>query len=100
MSSSRNAAKRLIKELDTWRAESADEKGIERLGPINESDLLTWEAVINGVGVGGGYDGALAALPPLSCPSVYKNLNTTRNTTEKKKEKKRNKEKKRYNLSF
>ncbi|KAJ4422813.1 E2 ubiquitin-protein ligase peroxin 4 [Gnomoniopsis sp. IMI 355080] len=56
MSSSRNAAKRLIKELDTWRSEAADEKGIERLGPINESDLLTWEAVINGVGVGGGYD--------------------------------------------
>lgn len=57
MSSSRSAAKRLIKELDTWRSESTDEKGIERLGPINESDLLTWEAVINGRGVGGGYDG-------------------------------------------
>lgn len=63
MSSSRGAAKRLIKELDTWRSESAEEKGIERLGPIDESDLLTWEAVINGVGVGGGYDGALLPLP-------------------------------------
>lgn len=53
---SRNAAKRLVKELDTWRSEEPEEKGIERLGPISESDLLTWEAVINGRGVGGGYD--------------------------------------------
>lgn len=71
MSSSRTsgagAAKRLIKELEAWRAEQNDEaaaattattsSGIERLGPLHESDLLTWEAVINGRGVGGGYDG-------------------------------------------
>lgn len=70
MSSSRTsgagAAKRLIKELEAWRAEQADEEttttmttpsGIERLGPLHESDLLTWEAVFNGRGVGGGYDG-------------------------------------------
>ncbi|KAF3762484.1 hypothetical protein M406DRAFT_45480 [Cryphonectria parasitica EP155] len=55
-SSSRNAAKRLLKELDTWRSEAPDEEGIERLGPIDEGDLLTWEAVINGRGIGGGYD--------------------------------------------
>lgn len=66
-SSGAGAARRLIKELEAWRAEQADEKttttittmpsGIERLGPLHESDLLTWEAVINGRGVGGGYDG-------------------------------------------
>ncbi|KUI66027.1 Ubiquitin-conjugating enzyme E2 pex4 [Cytospora mali] len=55
-SSSRSATRRLIKELDTWRSESRDEKGIERLGPVSEDDLLTWEAVINGRDVGGGYD--------------------------------------------
>lgn len=64
-SSSRGATRRLIKELDTWRSESRDEKGIERLGPVSEDDLLAWEAVINGRGVGGGYDGALAFL--LAC---------------------------------
>lgn len=56
-SSSRSAARRLIKELDTWRAEARDEKGIERLGPVSEDDLLAWEAVFNGRGVGGGYEG-------------------------------------------
>ncbi|ROW10842.1 hypothetical protein VPNG_05303 [Cytospora leucostoma] len=55
-SSSRGATRRLIKELDAWRSESRDEKGIERLGPASEDDLLAWEAVINGRGVGGGYD--------------------------------------------
>lgn len=68
MSSSRTsgagAVKRLLKELEAWRAEHADAEdgdttagGVERLGPLHESDLLTWEAVINGRGVGGGYDG-------------------------------------------
>ncbi|KAK5990344.1 Ubiquitin-conjugating enzyme E2 PEX4 [Cladobotryum mycophilum] len=56
--SSRSGAKRLIKELGTWRKEQKDEKGIERLGPPNEEDLFQWEAVINGRGVGSGYDGA------------------------------------------
>ncbi|ROV91324.1 hypothetical protein VSDG_07743 [Cytospora chrysosperma] len=55
-SAARSPTRRLIKELDTWRSESRDEKGIERLGPVSEHDLLTWEAVINGRGVGGGYD--------------------------------------------
>ncbi|CAN8098903.1 unnamed protein product [Discula destructiva] len=54
------AVKRLLKELDAWRAEKTDDGetavGVERLGPIHESDLLTWEAVINGRDVGSGYD--------------------------------------------
>ena len=56
-SSSRNAARRLIRELDTWHSEAPEEKGIERLGPVSEDDLLTWEAVVNGRGIGSGYDG-------------------------------------------
>ncbi|KAI0383856.1 ubiquitin-conjugating enzyme/RWD-like protein [Hypomontagnella monticulosa] len=55
-SSSRNAAKRLIKEIQTWEQEKATETGIERLGPVNEDELLHWEAVINGRGIGSGYD--------------------------------------------
>lgn len=59
-SASRGAARRLIKELDNWHAEAPEDKnGIERLGPISESDLFVWEAVINGQGVGNGYDGML-----------------------------------------
>ena len=54
---SRSASKRLIKELETWGREQKEEKGIERLGPINEGDLMEWEAVINGRGIGQGYDG-------------------------------------------
>lgn len=56
-SSSRSATRRLIKELDTWRVEAQDEKGIERLGPVGEDDLLVWEAVFNGRGISGGYEG-------------------------------------------
>lgn len=55
-SSSRNKTHRLLKELDTWNSESKDEKGIERLGPVSDGDLSTWQAVINGHGVGSGYD--------------------------------------------
>ncbi|KAF7542277.1 hypothetical protein G7Z17_g11722 [Cylindrodendrum hubeiense] len=55
-SSSKSATKRLIKELDTWRVESKDETGVERLGPVDDADLLEWQAVINGQGVGSGYD--------------------------------------------
>lgn len=57
MMSNRNATKRLMKELETWRKESEEETGIERLGPIDDEDLLSWGSVINGKGVGGGYDG-------------------------------------------
>lgn len=56
--SARSAPKRLLKELDAWELERKQgESGIERLGPPDDGDLLTWEAVINGKGVGGGYDG-------------------------------------------
>ncbi|KAI1263048.1 ubiquitin-conjugating enzyme [Xylariaceae sp. FL1019] len=54
--STRSATKRLLKELTTWERESATETGIERLGPVNEEELLRWEAVINGRGIGSGYD--------------------------------------------
>ncbi|KAI1253107.1 E2 ubiquitin-protein ligase peroxin 4 [Eutypa lata] len=55
-SSSRSATKRLIKELAVWEKEAPAETGIERLGPVSEGELLQWEAVINGRGIGGGYD--------------------------------------------
>ncbi|CEJ95008.1 Putative Ubiquitin-conjugating enzyme E2 pex4 [[Torrubiella] hemipterigena] len=54
--SSRSAAKRLVKELSTWNEEQKDERGIERLGPVNDEDLMVWEAVINGREIGHGYD--------------------------------------------
>jgi len=58
-SSSRNATRRLLKELDEWNTtESKEEKGVERLGPVDDDQLLCWEAVINGRGVGCGYDGS------------------------------------------
>ncbi|KAF4123534.1 peroxin-4 [Geosmithia morbida] len=53
---SKQAAKRLLRELDTWEEERKEEKGIERLGPVSEEDIFTWEAVVNGYGVGNGYD--------------------------------------------
>lgn len=59
-SSSRSATKRLIKELAVWEKEAPAETGIERLGPVSEGELLQWEAVINGRGIGGGYDGTSA----------------------------------------
>lgn len=62
--SSRNPAKRLLKEMETWRHEQKEEKGIERLGPTSESDLFEWEAVINGKDIGSGYDGR--SFPPYS----------------------------------
>lgn len=55
-SSSRSATRRLLKELATWEKEAPTETGIERLGPVSEDELLQWEAVINGRGIGGGYD--------------------------------------------
>lgn len=62
-SSSVNATRRLYRELEKWRAEQEEEKGIERLAPVSDSDLFEWEAVINGRDVGHGYDGALSPLP-------------------------------------
>jgi len=59
----RNASRRLLKELDEWNTtESKEEKGVERLGPVNDDQLLCWEAVINGRGVGCGYDGSFLYL--------------------------------------
>ncbi|KAK0731462.1 ubiquitin-conjugating enzyme/RWD-like protein [Lasiosphaeris hirsuta] len=56
-SSRNNPSRRLLTELDTWHSiEAKDDKGIERLGPISDDQLLSWEAVINGRGIGGGYD--------------------------------------------
>ncbi|KAK4136504.1 UBC-like protein [Trichocladium antarcticum] len=53
----RSAMRRLLKELDAWtNTESAGEQGIERLGPVNDDELLVWEAVINGRGIGCGYE--------------------------------------------
>lgn len=54
----RNVSRRILKELETWNSvESKDEKGVERLGPVEDDELFSWEAVINGMGVGNGYDG-------------------------------------------
>ncbi|OTB06630.1 hypothetical protein M426DRAFT_54809 [Hypoxylon sp. CI-4A] len=69
-SSTRNAAKRLIKEIQTWEKEAPNEKGIERLGPVNEDELLHWEAVINGRGVGSGYNEGRWLLD-ISIPASY-----------------------------
>jgi len=67
---SRNATKRLLKEIDSWREEQKEEKGIERLGPAGEEDLFVWEAVVNGKGVGGGYDSG-RWLVSISIPPSY-----------------------------
>ncbi|KAK7459282.1 ubiquitin-conjugating enzyme [Colletotrichum acutatum] len=72
-SDGRGAIKRLIKELDVWRSEKKEERGIERLGPVDDDDLLTWEAVVNGRGIGNGYDGMFSlslSLSPLSLISL------------------------------
>ncbi|PKS12007.1 hypothetical protein jhhlp_001303 [Lomentospora prolificans] len=53
---SKSATSRLLKELGKWPEEAKAETGIERLGPPNDEDLFTWEAVVNGKGIGGGYD--------------------------------------------
>lgn len=62
--SSRSAAKRLTRELVVWEKEAPTETGIERLGPVNGDELLRWEAVINGHGIGSGYDGSWSPFPP------------------------------------
>ncbi|KAI1649766.1 ubiquitin-conjugating enzyme/RWD-like protein [Daldinia loculata] len=67
---SRSAAKRLVKELSAWENESQTEAGIERLGPVSDEELLHWEAVINGRGVGSGYDAGRWLLD-ISIPTTY-----------------------------
>ncbi|RDA85868.1 hypothetical protein CP532_4920 [Ophiocordyceps camponoti-leonardi (nom. inval.)] len=70
-SSGRTATKRLLRELDAWRREQGGrEKGIERLGPISDEGLLEWQAVINGEGIGGGYDGGRWLLN-ITIPQTY-----------------------------
>lgn len=64
-SSPRNAIRRILKEIDSLNAALVSEPGIERLGPPNDEELLSWEAVINGQGIGSGYEG----IPP--APSLH-----------------------------
>lgn len=65
----RNVSRRILKELETWNSvESKDERGVERLGPIQDDELLIWEAVINGRGVGSGYDGLFS---PVIFPVIF-----------------------------
>ncbi|KAI0176225.1 ubiquitin-conjugating enzyme/RWD-like protein [Hypoxylon sp. FL1284] len=69
--SSRNATKRLLKEIVAWQEKEAPtETGIERLGPVAEDELFHWEAVINGKGVGCGYDEGRWLLD-ISIPATY-----------------------------
>ena len=68
--SAKTATKRPIKELDVWRKEQRDAQGIERLGPVSEDNLLEWEAVINGRGIGCGYDGTFTLLPLYFTPAA------------------------------
>lgn len=74
-SSTKTATKRLLKELEKWGHEKKDEAGIERLGPVDDANLLEWEAVINGKGIGSGYDGALSSLPVHIPLSIYPSNN-------------------------
>ncbi|KAI0019577.1 ubiquitin-conjugating enzyme [Xylariomycetidae sp. FL0641] len=74
---SRGATKRLLRELAVWEKEAPGEAGIERLGPAAEDELLAWEAVINGRGIGAGYDDGrwllhirIPATYPLAPPAI------------------------------
>jgi hypothetical protein len=55
------ATRRLLKELESWEKSNTttqtENVGIERLGPVDDGELGVWEAVINGRGIGCGYDG-------------------------------------------
>jgi ubiquitin-protein ligase len=67
--------------MENWRKEQKDEKGVERLGPVNEDDLFEWEAVINGKGIGSGYDGE----PFCPCPLFFTALSRdSKNKIEKR----------------
>jgi peroxin-4 len=59
-----SASRRLLQELSQLRAQDTNPNAatteispIERLGPVSDDELFHWEAVINGKGLGGGYDG-------------------------------------------
>lgn len=49
-----------------WEKERHEERGVERLGPVSEGELLEWEAVVNGRGIGGGYEGMSLLVPILA----------------------------------
>ncbi|KAK4659330.1 E2 ubiquitin-protein ligase peroxin 4 [Podospora pseudocomata] len=79
----RAAIRRLAKEYASIQSQLSDapnkeiELGIERLGPPDQTDLLHWEAVLNGRGLGGGYaDGrwllkiTIPPTYPLSPPEI------------------------------
>ena len=56
-----STSKRLLQELSQLRAQEKDTNTtetspIERLGPVSDDEFFHWEAVINGKGLGGGYD--------------------------------------------
>ncbi|KAK4195670.1 putative ubiquitin protein [Triangularia verruculosa] len=82
-SAARTAMRRLAKEFASVQSQRQSEQGeeveegIERLGPPDHDDLLHWEAVINGRGLGGGYaEGrwllkiAIPPTYPLSPPEI------------------------------
>ncbi|KAK4230598.1 protein PEROXIN-4 [Podospora fimiseda] len=54
--SHRSAIRRILKEIDALSSALSIEKGIERLGPPNDEEVFEWEGVINGEGVGAGYE--------------------------------------------
>ncbi|PHH92602.1 hypothetical protein CDD83_6663 [Cordyceps sp. RAO-2017] len=69
-SSGRTATRRLLRELEVWRRERDEDGGVERLGPVAEENLLEWQAVINGRGIGGGYDAGRWLLT-ITIPDAY-----------------------------
>lgn len=81
MGSRGTASRRLMKELTKWQNEGSKDVdgtvGIERLGPVNDDEILRWEAIINGRGIGSGYDDGrwlliiqVPATYPLEPPSI------------------------------
>ncbi len=67
-SSSSTGTKRLLQELSQIRssekeslqasaAGTGERSPIDRIGPVDDESLFHWEAVINGRGLGGGYEG-------------------------------------------
>jgi peroxin-4 len=63
--------KRLLSELNALRSHPPGPP-IERLEPVSEDDLFHWEAVVNGRGMGGGYDGGRWKLD-IVVPDAYPN---------------------------
>lgn len=55
--SSRTTTKRLLQEIANVRRDLDSSAGIERCAPVSDGIVLAWESVINGRGIGAGYDG-------------------------------------------